>query len=134
LEPMTELCANAGVALVLTPELKRTAANGCTRWLGRSKAMIQLNLRYRWGDIFWFTFFHEARHVLQRKVKHVFVDLRDRDEDPDETDADQFAADTLIPARVWAEFVRSGTSSEEDVLDFAKRAGVHPGIVVGPAQ
>ena len=57
---MQALCAAAGVVLIAVPHLPKTGANGVARWLDPGKAMIQLNLRYRWADIFWFTFFHEA--------------------------------------------------------------------------
>lgn len=96
--------------------------------------MIQLNLRYRWADIFWFSFFHEIRHVLQRNLKYVYVDGRESKDDADEIDADNFAADILIPPRKWALFASSNLTSKSDVLDFAKSVGIHPGIVVGRAQ
>ena len=64
---MQALCAAAGVVLIAVPHLPKTGANGVARWLDPGKAMIQLNLRYRWADIFWFTFFHEADHVMQRR-------------------------------------------------------------------
>lgn len=131
---MIRLCSAAGVALVLVPELPGTGANGCTRWVSRSKAMIQLNLRYKWADIFWFTFFHEACHVLRRQLSQVFVDLVVREGDGAEADADRFAADTLIPPHVWQDFVDLSISNEAGVRAFAERAGVHPGIVVGRAQ
>lgn len=131
---MRRLCSDAGVALVLVPELPGTGANGCTRWLSRSKAVIQLNLRNRWADVFWFTFFHEAGHVLQRRFGQVIVDLTDRVGDGDEADADRFAADLLIPPDRWEEFATTASPSESAVRDFADQLKIHPGIVVGRAQ
>jgi addiction module HigA family antidote len=93
-----DLCASAGVALVITPELSGTHLSGASRWLTSDKALIQLSLRHKTDDHFWFTFFHEGRHLLQRrKVDH--VDGNDMDsnstvpKDPDEEDADRFARD-----------------------------------------
>ena len=54
---MTELCAGAGVAFVLTKELPRSGANGATRRFGPHKRLIQLSLKWKWADVFWFTFF-----------------------------------------------------------------------------
>jgi len=61
---MKELCSEAGVALVFIPELPGTHVSGATRWLSSGKALIIQSLRYRTDDHFWFTFFHEAAHIL----------------------------------------------------------------------
>ena len=42
---MTKLCAEAGVALALVPEMKKVPWSGATKWLTPNKAMILLNLR-----------------------------------------------------------------------------------------
>ncbi len=62
---MRELCAEAGVALAFVPELPDSAACGCARWLAKDKALIALSLRYKTNDHLWFSFFHEAAHVLK---------------------------------------------------------------------
>ena len=129
---MKELCASAGVAAVAVPEFPKTGANGVARWLTSEKALIQLNLRYRWADIFWFTFFHEARHVLMHRQKRVFVDVqRGMVRDEQEHDADSFAADFLIRPALWAEFVATDPRSHAQVAAFAEEARIAPGIVVG---
>ena len=38
--------------------------HGITRWLSSDRAIIQMSLRYRTDDQFWFSFFHEDGHVL----------------------------------------------------------------------
>jgi addiction module HigA family antidote len=132
---MRTLCAEAGVALLGVPHLPKTGANGVTRWLSPRVAMIQLNLRYGTADIFWFTFFHEAGHVLQHKTKQTFVDLKGDDRrNPDEEEADFFARESLIAGDDWEPFVRSGDFSTESITRFASSQGLHPGIVVGRLQ
>ncbi|MEX2577685.1 MAG: ImmA/IrrE family metallo-endopeptidase [Verrucomicrobiales bacterium] len=61
--------------------------------------MIQQSLLYKSNDQFWFTFFHEAKHVLQRKKKTIFLEGdASKPEDKDwEKEANDFAADLLIP-------------------------------------
>ena len=61
---MRDLCADAGVAFCVVPELPKIGANGATRWLNDGKALIQTNIRGKWADVFWFSFFHEAGHLL----------------------------------------------------------------------
>src|SRR5262249_21143211 len=51
--------AKCGVALVVVPHLPGTRAHGATRWLSPRKALVQMSLRGRWADIFWFSLFHE---------------------------------------------------------------------------
>ena len=71
---LVQMCADAGVAVVIVGTFRKARANGATRWLASTKALIQLSLRYAWEDIFWFTFFHEAAHVVLHRRKDVFVD------------------------------------------------------------
>src|SRR5665213_197190 len=43
---MQQLCAEAGVALVFTQELRKLRVSGATYWLTKDKALIQLSLLY----------------------------------------------------------------------------------------
>jgi hypothetical protein len=95
---LAAICAEAGVALVFVPELPKTRVSGATRWLTPEKAMIQQSLRHRRDDQFWFTFFHEAGHVLLHGKREVFIDGAEREQNDCETEADRFASDFLIPA------------------------------------
>ena len=63
-EEMIRLCAESGVALVFMPEITGTRASGAAHWLTATKAIIQLSLRYKADDHLWFSFFHEAAHIL----------------------------------------------------------------------
>jgi len=71
--------------------------------------MIQLSLRYKMSDHLWFTFFHEAEHLLHRAQGDAFVDGPDLHASTDEAElwANQSAADTLIPPSAYREFVES---------------------------
>ena len=144
MEPVQQICAAAGVAVVWVPELRRTGISGCARWLNAGRALIGLTLRYKTDDQMWFTFFHEVAHILLHRHKRTFVidnaakDLADRVIDPEmqqlEMEANQFAADTLIPPSPLGEFVRRQTFTNESIHDFAESLGVGPGIVVGRLQ
>lgn len=136
---LVELCAGAGVALVIVEHFKAARANGVTRWLSPGRALIQLSIRYRWEDIFWFTFFHEAGHVLLHQKKEIFVEPEKRPNaksaDPKflelEHEADRFAARMLIPQRFEA---RLPTLQINEVPTFAEHLGIAPAIVVGRLQ
>lgn len=117
------------------PELPKIGANGVARWLTPQKALIQLNLRYRWADIFWFTFFHEAAHVLMHEPRRVFVELEGNPHrDLREAEANHLAEELLIPADAWSDFVMRATFSPQSVRATASALDIHPGIVVGRLQ
>ena len=133
---LIRLCADAGVAVVIVDTFSRARANGATRWLSPNKALIQLSLRYKWEDVFWFTFFHEAGHVVQHRKKDAFVEAgpgaKGDDTDPGmqrlEDEANRFAARTLIPPRAER---RLPQLSLAEIPAFAKELDIAPAIVVG---
>lgn len=128
---MVDLCAEAGVALVLVREIKGAPVSGAAKWLTPTKAMICVNLRGKFNDRFWFTFFHEAGHILKDSKQEAFVDV-DYQDDPRERSANEFASNLLIPDR-WAKEL-PGLKSQAAVAQFATRIEIHPGIVVGRLQ
>lgn len=128
---MQEQCAAAGVALALVQELPGGHVSGAAKWLSSTKAMIALNLRGKALDKFWFTFFHEAGHILNDSRDQVFVDV-DYADDPRELKANKFARDVLIPPE--HEAALSGLRTEAAVRTFARNIKVHPSIVVGRLQ
>jgi HTH-type transcriptional regulator / antitoxin HigA len=127
--------ASCGVALVLLPHLPKTHAHGAVRWLSPEKALLQLSLRGRWGDIFWFSLFHEIGHLLLHGRRDVFVEWEDGDEDSQEREADEFAANLLIPRHAFEGFLKAHPSVVGSaVVAFARSQGISPGIVVGRLQ
>lgn len=134
---VVSLCAEAGVAFCLVPELPRSGANGVTRWLNDGKVIIQMSIRGKRADIFWFTFFHEACHVLRHKRQRLIIldGIGDNVETDDiESEANDFAADSLIRLEHWSLFENGSDFSQQSVTDFADSVGIAPGIVVGRLQ
>ncbi len=132
-----DLCASAGVALVITPELSGTHLSGAARWLTPDKAVIQISLRHKTDDQFWFSFFHEAGHILDRKkADHLDGDPPGPHDDADEAEqeADRFARDTLIPPDAYREFVAAADLSRDAIRAFAKQQNIAAGVVVGRLQ
>ena len=129
------LCAEAGVAVVLVPELPKTHVFGFTRWLTPEKALIQLSLRYKTDDLLWFTFFHEAAHILLHGKRDVFVEYRGVD-NPKEQEANDWAGEFLISSADWQAFMKSlpAKPTAAGITAFAKKQGIAPGIVLGRLQ
>lgn len=129
-----ELASAAGVAVVLVPELPRIRVSAATRWLSPQKAMIQLSLLYKRNDQFWFSFFHEAAHILLHGKRDIFINSQEDSQNAKENEANSFAADFLIPGPFFRALVKDGTPSKEMVSSFASELGIAPGIIVGRLQ
>ena len=135
---LRDLFADCGVAFVLLPHLKNSCVNGAVKWFENNKVVLAMNNRGLDSDKFWFSLFHEIRHVLQQKVTKVFVngsvddvnDINDKLED----DANKFAADYLIPPIEYRRFSPTKFTSDAEIIDFARKIGIQPGIVAGRLQ
>ena len=132
---MQSLCADAGVAVVFIPELPKSGANGVARWLTPQKGLIQMSLKWKWSDIFWFSFFHECCHILDHKVRDVHIDgINGASQSEYEIAANEFAADLLIPPDEWQSFVNARRYDETSVANFAAQIEIDTGIIVGRMQ
>ena len=86
------ICLEAGVKVVFTPCLSKAPLGGSTRWINNTP-LIQLTSSYDRNDSFWFTFFHEAGHILLHGKKDIFLEQVDYSgkEPEKEQQADNFA-------------------------------------------
>lgn len=143
---LRSLCANSGVFVTFVQEPKGCRASGAARWLTPEKALIQLSLRGKSDDRLWFTFFHEAAHILFHGKRLVFLDESVQGSSGDqkraakimakeEDEANRFAATFLIPEAPYRQFTRrSSRFAKVAIAAFAQSIGVSPGIVVGRLQ
>ena len=117
------------------PPLPKTHLYGFTRWLTPRKALIQLSLRHKTDDILWFTFFHEAAHILLHGKKDIFMEYRGSTS-PKEDEANQWSANFLIPPAAWRAFVGGlgDPVKETEIVTFAHRQGIAPSTVLGRLQ
>ncbi len=118
--------------MVFVPELPKAGVYGATRWLGE-KAIIQLSLRYKSNDHLWFTFFHEAGHIIKHGRKDIFIEGNGLDGEKEE-EADVFASDKLIPPAEFKLFLAKWNRSLAEIGSFAVHIGIALGIVVGRLQ
>ena len=131
-ERMKNLCARSGVAFVLIREMKKVPWHGASWWQTPRKAVIELNLRGKSEDQFWFSFFHEAGHIVKgHSTKEIFINDEGK-EDPREDEANRFAAELLIPKARACEIPR--LRDKADMLRFAREIAISPGIVAGQYQ
>ncbi|MCF6405137.1 HigA family addiction module antitoxin [Chitinophaga filiformis] len=89
---LQRICLEAGVKVVYTPRINKAPISGSTRWLNDTP-FIQLTGPDNDSNSFWFTFFHEAGHILLHGKKDIFlerVEYSDKDLIK-EKEADEFA-------------------------------------------
>lgn len=132
---LKRICGEAGVKVVHTPCLPQTNLHGSTRWLNDTP-VIQLSNLYKRNDIFWFTFYHEAGHIIKHgknAKKNVFVEgLTYTDEELiKENEADEFAIKYML-TREQEDIIKEHLPLKKlAILEFAKRFHTHPAIIVG---
>jgi len=132
---LIKICSTFGVAVVFVPYFRNTHVCGAARWVN-DKPIIQLSLRGRYSDMFWFTFFHELGHILKHGKKEQFVDLEKefhRIHEEKEKEADDFAQGTLIPNAEYDQFKSNEANivSSKAIRKFAEDINISPAIVAG---
>ncbi len=134
-EQLQALCLTAGVKVVHTPCLPKTAIHGSTRWIN-NVPLIQLSGRYRRNDIFWFTFFHEVGHILLHGKKYISIENVDyAGENVEfEQEADAFASNIILSEKEESEICNNVQLTTDDIVRYAKKFGTHPAAIIGRLQ
>lgn len=128
------LCHDSGVVLAMVKPLPKTALSGATRWISPRRALIQLSARHLSDDHLWFSFFHEAAHILLHSKRHVFVHEKRGETTEADIEADKWAANFLVSPADWYQFKTSSIFTNQIIIDFASEQEIAPGIVVGRLQ
>jgi HTH-type transcriptional regulator / antitoxin HigA len=134
-----------GVRFLVLEPLGSSKIDGVCLWLTRKEPVIALSLRYDRIDWFWHTLMHECQHLIKGdglEAPTVDTQLVGSDAQPQveknttEAEADRFAASFLIEPSEMTSFIARvhPLYSRTKIAGFAKRIGVHPGIVVGQLQ
>jgi HTH-type transcriptional regulator/antitoxin HigA len=134
--------AKAGVRLVFVEPISGSKIDGACFWLDDKKPVVGMTLRFDRIDNFWFVLRHELEHVLREDGKDaggiVDTDVGESNANLPECEvlANKAGADFCVPAAQFENFVARVQPyfSEQKVLLFAQRIGVHPGLVVGQLQ
>lgn len=124
---LQERSAKVGVAVVFNPSLEGTRASAAVRWLGPERPVIILTERGKFEDSVWFSFFHEAAHVVLHPRRKSLIELEVPDDsDGAETDADNYAKKMILGGR-GRELMK--LERREQLIEFSEEVGSHPGLV-----
>ncbi|WP_431284955.1 HigA family addiction module antitoxin [Humitalea sp. 24SJ18S-53] len=131
-----------GIRMVVVEPIPGAKMDGACFWLDARSPVIVLSLRFDRLDSFWFTLRHELDHVEHGEGKEGYIvdedtgpgskDQEHRDS-PEEQRANRNAGAFLVPPAELDGFIARVQPyfSEERVVGFARRIGVHPGLIVG---
>ena len=133
LPTLRDHCAKAGVAIAIVRAPTGCRASGAVRFVSPQKALVQLSFRYLSDDHFWFSLFHEVAHLLLHKPGQIRLEEENQAVTEEEREANEYSANVLIPAEHRKQLQNLNTSSKE-IIRFAVRIGISPGIVVGQLQ
>lgn len=135
-----DFLAARGIPLVVERHLPKTYLDGAALRLGDGRPLIGLTLRYDRIDNFWFCLLHELAHVglhLDYDDGAIFVDdmtlgiVTGADEDRREAQADEWAAEALIPRDVWETCQVRDDPTPMAVMNLAHALHVHPAVIAG---
>lgn len=127
------LLAKAGVRFALVKAPKGCTASGAAWFLNDGSPLIQVSFRYLSDDQFWFTLFHEIAHLLLHEDHLPFYEIKGMEIDDFESEANAFASSVIVPPHLYSEFIELPPSSRS-VMNFAKKSGIAPGLIVGQMQ
>lgn len=134
-QEIVEICTKAGVKVVHTPCLPKAPIHGSTRWINDTP-LIQLSGRFKRNDIFWFTLFHEIGHILLHGKKYISIEnIEYEGENIEfENEANNFSAQILLSDDEENRILNSAPLNDNDIINFAKKFGTHPAVIIGRLQ
>lgn len=133
---LVEACHDVGVAVATARSPAGCRASGASWFDIKGNPIVLLSFRHMAEDHFWFTFFHEAAHVVLHGQNHIDGDggqVMGNDTEGQEHEANDFAQEILFPAELRAELDERGYGPKA-VRGIARAAGVTPGIIVGQLE
>ena len=141
---VSRVLREAGIRFVVTEGLPGLKLDGVCFWIDRKTPVVGMSLRFDRIDNFWFVLRHELEHVLRGDAKGVQLTevepdsfettlVREPGLSEQEEAANTAASEFCVPAVELDNFeARVGSYfTKKKVALFAKRIGVHDGLVVG---
>jgi addiction module HigA family antidote len=134
---LQQYCSRYGVALVYTPSISKTPIYGATRWIkNHTVPLLQITDKCRDSNTFWFTFFHEAAHIILHGKKDVFLEVSNNIQTVNlkEIEADEFAGNEIIQKGLLSIIKSDRVFKKDYIIQLSKEYKVHAGIIVSQLQ
>jgi HTH-type transcriptional regulator/antitoxin HigA len=137
LKELQTRCADAGVAVGVVRAPRGCPVSGAARTLANGQPSIALSGRYLVDDHLWFTFFHEAAHLLLHGPDWFYLDEIEPNsgapQSEEEAEADNYAGELLVP-RAYDGRLAQASGQPFELKAIANEIGVSLGVVVGQLQ
>jgi HTH-type transcriptional regulator/antitoxin HigA len=127
-QELTSLLADCGVAIVFLPHINGSFIHGAS-FVDGKQIVVALTVRGKYADKFWFSLFHELDHIIEGHINNPCGT-----NDEQESHANQFARDMLIPSNEYRDFIKQSDKDERAITTFAQKIGIDVGIVLGRLQ
>ncbi len=130
----------AGIHFKIARHLPKTYLDGASFITPEGSPVVAMTLRYDRLDNFWFTLFHELAHIklhLANNPKQAFFDEtyqdEERDGNPQEQEANQYAWEQLIPKKFWENKILPylNEMTEQVIIEIAETIEISPAIIAG---
>jgi HTH-type transcriptional regulator/antitoxin HigA len=139
---VSDLMRQFGVRFVVVKHLPNSKVDGAAFWIDERTPAIAVSLRLDRIDNFWFTLMHECTHIRNQDAVSLDTEMGVEEraqplmKDEMERLADEGAAAALIPPSELESFIRriGPIYAKSNVIQFAHRMKIHPGIIVGQLQ
>jgi HTH-type transcriptional regulator/antitoxin HigA len=133
-----EFLEEKGVALVIEPHLKGSRLDGAAMLSRNGVPIIGLTIRQDRLDNFWFTLIHECIHAWKhldaaglRAIADEDVEKPDSDPVAIEKEANDLAAELLLPRGTWRRSEAYLNPSSDAINELARKLQINPAIVAG---
>lgn len=137
------ILAECGIRYVIVEKLTSAKIDGVCFWLEKSP-VIGMSVQQDRIDNFWFVLRHEIEHIIQKHGRDeaiIDVDVEDTanlsaSRAEEESIANTAAREFCVPKAEMDSFLERKMTmpSDRDILGFARRLQVHPGIVAGQVR
>lgn len=137
LQRLTEACAVVGVSITTARAPDGCRASGASWFDANGRPVIHLSFRHLSEDHFWFTFFHEAAHIILHGQTHIDgegVEVMEADTMAREDEANAYAREILLPDDICQDLLDRQAVSAKAIMQAAKAAKVTAGVIVGQLE
>jgi HTH-type transcriptional regulator/antitoxin HigA len=134
---LPKILVESGIILIYEKALPGMKLDGVVFKLASGHPVIGISFRFPRLDNFWFTLMHELAHVnLHIKIidDPIFDDLEYDNQEVIELQATRLAKYSFVEKHLWRNCSAKYDMSDEEVIDFSRKIGIHPAIVAGMLQ
>lgn len=125
---LREILSSCGIVVVFLPHLDGSFLHGAS-FADGNHVVLGLTVRGRDADKFWFSLFHELYHIMEGHINNI-----EATSDDQERAADLYARDILISPSDYQSFTHAANYSKIEIVEFANRINIAPGILLGRLQ